>query len=96
MSETAPDAPPAPQGVRLRRDDGSVVECDVVRDPGFDRLGVTYWRIVPRMEGEPALGTWQVEFDAIPPHTGVWVDVPLAGPGLSALGTPQDLPARES
>lgn len=99
MSEQAPDVtgtrpgngPLAPAGVRLRRQDGTAVECDVLRDPGFDRPKghpqgeITYWRAVPRLEGEVPLGTYQLEFDAMPPHTGIWPDIPLAGPGLSGL-----------
>jgi hypothetical protein len=93
MSESTPDVnqPPAPLGVRLRYADGTVVECDVVRDPGFDRPAghpqgeITYWRAVPRVRGEVPLGTYQVEFDAMPPRTGIWPDIPLAGPGLSSL-----------
>jgi hypothetical protein len=91
MSEQAPDPRP-PEGVRLKCQDGRVIECDVVRDPGFDRPPghpsghVTYWRAVPREEVQ--LGTFELEVDVTPAHTAIWVDVPLVGPGLSALGTP--------
>jgi hypothetical protein len=77
--------------VRLRREDGTAVECDVYRDPSFDRpkghpLGeITYWRAVPRMADEVPLGTWEMEVDMTPPRTGIWPDIPLVGPGLSGL-----------
>lgn len=89
MTEPAPDAPLAPRGVQLRCQDGRVIECDVARDPGFDRpaghpMGeITYWRAIPREE--VALGTFETTIEALPPHTGIWVDIPLIGPGLSAL-----------
>jgi hypothetical protein len=64
-----------------------VVECDLVRDEHGDRPGLAYYMAVPRESVE--LGTYVVEVDVLPPHSGFWVDIPAAGPGLSALGTPQ-------
>ena len=95
MSEQPADEPQpeasAPAGVRLVFQDGQVVPCDVFRDRGADRPasaaephGMTYWRAVPR-GGEPPLGTYEVHFDEVPAHTGLWVDIPLVGPGLTSL-----------
>jgi hypothetical protein len=38
----------APEGVRVYRGDGSVIEFDVIRDPRQDKKGCACWVAVPR------------------------------------------------
>jgi hypothetical protein len=37
----------APEGVRIRRGDGSTVDCGMLRDPDGDRDGCAMWLAVP-------------------------------------------------
>jgi hypothetical protein len=59
-----------PTDVRLIRTDGTVIPCDVIRDPDGDRDGLTYWVAVPQVpdllidEGDRLEAM-------LPPHSGL-------------------------
>ena len=82
--------PAAPQGARIRRADGSVIECDLLRYPGRDWAGGEAWTATAP---EGVLLDWdgdRFECDSVPPGSVVCFVVPLL-PGSD--GWPHDLGA---
>jgi hypothetical protein len=67
---TGDDAPP--EGVRITRADGSVIECDVLRDPGAGRDGCARWIAVPRSPFTSGPGD-SLEVDVLPVNAALAV-----------------------
>jgi hypothetical protein len=59
----------APEGVRVRRADGTIVECDVLRDPDQDRDGCAMWIAVPREPLDINTGAFALLADVLPGKT---------------------------
>jgi hypothetical protein len=66
----------APSGVRIRRLDGSAIECRMLRDADQDVDGCAAWLAVP-LERVAIMPGDSLEADAVPPHTAIVLDLPL-------------------
>jgi hypothetical protein len=59
----------APEGVRIVWEDGTVIACDVLRDPDQDESGCAAWIAVPRDPMPVATGGFVVRADVLHPKT---------------------------
>lgn len=73
------DAEP-PRGVRLRLDDGTVIGCGVIRDPGLDCDGCAGWVAVPMGPLPRSARNGCIEMDVLPPKTTVELRLTIAVP----------------
>lgn len=73
-----------PEGARVRRGDGSAVECDMLRDRDGDRDGCAMWLAVAREPFEFDPGGDHLEVDMLPGRTIIGFRLPLALPGRLA------------
>jgi hypothetical protein len=71
MNHACPHRVITPGGARVRRPDGTAVECDLVRDPARDADGYTAWIAVPREPLTPEPGTLVVEAYGLQPSTRI-------------------------
>lgn len=75
--ERAAAAQIAPRGVRIRRGDGTAVECDMLRDEDQDHDGIAEWVAVPRERFILDPDTDRLEVDMLPGRTCISLLLPV-------------------
>lgn len=82
----------APQGARIRRADGSVIECDLTRYPRGDWRGGAAWKAVARENVRLDYDGDRYECDSVPPGAVICfivsTNVPLLPDGSWDVRTP--------
>ena len=63
-----------PEGVCLIADDGTVIPCDVLRDPDQDKDGCAAWVAVPRKPVPPGMGI-APKAALLPPRTSLLAEL---------------------
>lgn len=72
--------PEPPSGVRLVRADGTVIPCDVLREPDGDTRKITAWIAVPREPGLIMREGDCIRIGILPPRTVVEFRLELPAP----------------